>query len=62
MVVIVASDAGEFECGLYHAERCIAIAVHDTIRERAVVSTDAHGSTEFFAEFYEWGELFTDAF
>ena len=43
VVVVLARDANELQRGLDHARRRIAVAVHDAVRQRAVVGADAHG-------------------
>lgn len=62
VVVVIASDAGKLEGAFAHAEGGVAIAVHDAIRERAVVRTDAHGAAEILAECHQWNELVADFF
>ena len=45
VVIELAGDAGELERALDHAERRVAVAVHDAVGERAVVGADAHGDS-----------------
>ena len=61
MEVIRAGDAGEFQRALHHAERRVAVAVHDAVREGTVVRADADGAAEFLAELHQRRELFLDA-
>ena len=61
MVVMIPGDAGELERTLNHAKWSVTVAVHDPVRERAVVGADAHGAAKFFAELDEWGKVFADA-
>jgi hypothetical protein len=56
----VARDAGEFEGALDHAERRIAVAVHDPVAQRTVVRADAHGPTSLPAEIDQGGKLLLD--
>ena len=60
MVVMIPGDAGELEGTLHHAERGVTVAVHDPVRERAVVGANAHGTAKIFAELDEWGKVFAD--
>jgi len=59
---LVAADAGEFEGAFDHAERGVAVTVHDPVREGTVVGADAHGAAEFFALEYQRGERFLQSF
>ena len=62
VVALLAGDAGELERALDHAERGVAVAVHDPVRERTVVGADAHGAAAVLAEADERDELVADAF
>jgi hypothetical protein len=46
-------DADELERALHHAERRVAVAVHDPVGERAVVRADAHRPAELLAAQHE---------
>ena len=61
MVAVVAGDAGEFQRALAHAERAVAVAVHDAVGKGTVVRADPHRAAEILAEKDEWGELLADA-
>ena len=43
MVAQVARDAGKLQRALHHAERRVAVAVHDTVAKAAVIGADTHG-------------------
>ena len=49
VVVVIPGDAGEFERTFDHAERGVAVAIHDPIRQGSVVGADAHGAPEILA-------------
>ena len=61
MVVVLAGDAGEFQRALDHAERRVAVAVHDAIRKRAVVGPDAQRAAVLLAKFHQRRETLADA-
>ena len=61
MVVVVTGDAGEFKGAFHHAERGVAVAVHDAVRQRAMVGADPHGAAEILAQQDQRGELLADA-
>ena len=61
VVAEVAGDAGELERALDHAERGIAVTVHDAVAERAVVRADAHGAAVLLHEKDERREALADA-
>jgi hypothetical protein len=50
VVVVIAGDAGEFEGAFDHAERGVAVAVHDAVAEGSVVGADAHGHAAVLAQ------------
>jgi len=50
VVITVPGDPGELEGALDHAERRVAVAVHDPVAEGAVVCSDAHRDAELFAQ------------
>ena len=62
MVVEIAGDAGEFESAFHHAQRRIAITIHDAITERSVIGPDANGDASGLAKRDEWGEPFANPF
>ena len=61
MKSVVAGDAGELQGALDHAERRVAVAVHDAVAERAVVGADADRDATFFTEEDQRREGFADA-
>ena len=61
VVIHLAGDAGELERALDHAERRVAVAVHDAVGERAVVGADAHGDAALLAELDQRREALVDA-
>ena len=61
MIVEFAGDAGEFQRALDHAERRVAVAVHDAIRKRAVICADAHRASVLLAKFHQRREAFANA-
>ncbi len=56
-----ARDAGKLQRALDHAERRVAVAVHDAIAERAVVRADAHGDAARLAQLDQRGEALPDS-
>ena len=61
MEIVLAGDAGELQRALDHAERRVAVAVHDAVAQRAVVRADAQGAAEALGLQHERGELLLDA-
>ena len=61
MKVVPAGDAGKFECAFDHAQRRVAVAIHDPITERAMIRPDANGAIELFALEHERCEFFFNA-
>ena len=61
MEIVPSADAGEFQRALHHAERRVAVAVHDAVAERAVIGSDAHGALQLLAEFHQRREAFLHA-
>ena len=61
VVIQVARDAGEFERAFHHPERRVAVAVHDAVGERTVVSADAHRDAALFRELDQRRETFANA-
>ena len=61
MEVVLAADAGELQRALDHAQRGVAVAVHDAVGERAVVGADAQGALQLLQLQHERGELLLDA-
>ena len=57
MEVAIARDAGELQSALHHAQRRVAVAVHDAVAERAVVGADTQRAVARFALVDEWREL-----
>ena len=55
--VAIARDAGELQSALHHAQRRVAVAVHDAVAERAVVGADTQRAIARFALVDEWREL-----
>ena len=49
MIVHFPRDAGKFKRALDHAERCVAISIHDAIGKRTMVGADAHRTIFFDA-------------
>ena len=61
VVGVARGDAEELEGALDHAERRVAVAVHDAIAERAVIGADAHRAAELFAADHERGKRIVEA-
>ena len=61
VIIEIARDAGELERALDHAERRVAVAIHDAIAERAVVRADAHGDPALLAQPNEWRKSLPDS-
>ena len=53
MVSVVTRNPRELQRAFHHAERRVAIAVHDAIRERSVIGADAHHPTVLLAKLYQ---------
>ena len=62
MVIVITRDARELQRTFHHAERRVAIAVHDAIRERSVVGADAHHPTAILAKLHQRRKFRTNAF
>ena len=62
MVIVITRDAGELQRAFHHAERCVAVAVHDAIRERPVVGADAHHPTTILAKLHQRRKFLANAF
>ena len=60
MEVAVARDAGKLQRALHHAQRRVAVAVHDAVAQRAVIGADAQGAVARFALIDQWRELLLD--
>ena len=56
-----AGNPEEFQCGLCHAPRGIAEAIHDPVGEGTVVCSYTHRPTQFFASEHEGAECFVEA-
>ena len=50
MVVEITRDPRELERALHHPERCVAVAIHNAVRERAMVRPYSHGDTALLAK------------
>ena len=61
MEAVFPADAGELQRAFHHAQRRIAVAVHDAVAEGTVVGPDTHGTAEAFAFEDERGEALLDA-
>ncbi len=61
VVIHLAGDAGELEGALDHAERRVAVTVHDAVGEGAVVGADAHGDAALLAKGDQRGKPLADA-
>ena len=61
MEIVLAADAGEFEGAFHHAQRRVAVAVHDAVAEGAVVGADAQAALEPDGFEHEGREFFLDA-
>ena len=48
VVVVLAEDAQKLQCGLHHALRRIAVAVHHAVGKRTVVGADTQSASMFF--------------
>ncbi len=60
MVVEITRDPRELERAFHHPERCVTVAIHNAIRERAMVRPDSHGYTAFLAKLDKWREPLAD--
>src|SRR5205085_7360258 len=60
VIIEIARDPGEFERAFHHAQRRVAVAIHDPIRERTVIRPDAHRAPELPAKFYQRREALAD--
>ena len=49
MEATIASDAGKFQRALDHAQRRVAVAIHDAVAERTVVGADTQCAVARFA-------------
>ena len=61
VIIEFAGDAGELQRALDHAERRVAVAVHDAVAERAVIGADAHGAAMLFGKLHQRAEPLADA-
>ena len=50
MIIEVARDPRELERALHHAERRVAVAIHDAVRKRPVICANAHGDSARLAQ------------
>ena len=57
---VLAADAGEFQRALDHAERRVAVAIHDAVGKRAVVRADAQAAVQPFGFKHERREFLFD--
>ncbi|MEY5016372.1 MAG: hypothetical protein RIS92_2730 [Verrucomicrobiota bacterium] len=57
----VASNPSKLEGAFHHAFGGIAVPVHDSVGQRAVVGADAKGDSAFFALANEWDEALANA-
>ena len=57
VIALCAGDAGELEGALDHAERRVAMAVHDAVAQGAVIGADAHGAAQADAVLHQRNEL-----
>ena len=60
VIAVVTGDAGEFQRAFHHAERSVPVAVHDPIRERAMVRADPHGAAQVPAHPHQRSEFLAD--
>ena len=58
--VVFAADAGKFQRALDHAERCVAVTVHDAVAQRTVVGADPQATLESLGLDDKGGEFFLD--
>ena len=62
MVIVITGNAGEFKRTFHHAERRVAVTIHDAIRERSVVGADAHHPTTILAKLHQRRKFLANAF
>ena len=62
MVIVITCDAGKLQRAFHHAERRVAIAVHDAIRERSMIGADAHHPSKILAKLHQRRKFLADAF
>ena len=60
MVILLPREPGKLQRTFHHAERRIAVAVHDPVAQRTVIRADAHGDAARPAQFDQGRELFPD--
>ena len=46
MEIVLAADAGKFQRAFHHAQRRVAVTVHDAVAERAVIGADAQAALQ----------------
>ena len=56
-IPFVHTNAQELEGAFHHAQRRIAIATHDAVRQGTVVGANPHGPAKLLAFLDEWGEF-----
>ena len=61
VIIHLAGDSGEFQRALHHAERRIAVAVHDAVGKRAVIGADAHRDAAILAKLHQRREPLANA-
>ena len=60
VIIEIARDPREFERALHHAERRVAVSIHDSIAERPVVCADAYGDPALLAKLDQRREALAD--
>ena len=58
MIVMTLGDTDEFERTFDHAQRRVAITIHEAIGKLAVIGADTHSAAELFAAKYYRGKGF----
>ena len=61
MISEIARDAGKLQRALDHAERRVAVAVHDAVAQRTVIRADPHCAAMLLAKLHQRRKPFADA-
>ena len=61
VVIKLARDPRELERALHHAERAVAVAIHDAIGKGTVIGADSHSDSALFAKLDERRETVANA-